>query len=150
MKDILYEIGTIARALDSISNMEFKEQSLTKGQYLYVVRIYEHPGIILENLADMLKVDKTTASRAVQKLEEKGIIERKMQTNNKKNKQLYVTEKGAALYVFVMKEHQYSAQVALQQFTEDETHQLLALLQKVRLNIEHDWEFVKKGGKRQY
>lgn len=33
MKEILREIGMIARALDSISNIEFKEFDLTKGQY---------------------------------------------------------------------------------------------------------------------
>ena len=33
MKEILREIGMIARALDSISNIEFKEYELTKGQY---------------------------------------------------------------------------------------------------------------------
>jgi hypothetical protein len=32
MKEILREIGMIARALDSISNIEFKEFDLTKGQ----------------------------------------------------------------------------------------------------------------------
>ncbi len=44
MKEILREIGMIARALDSISNIEFKEYELTKGQYLYLVRICESPG----------------------------------------------------------------------------------------------------------
>ena len=34
MKDNLREIGMIARALDSISNIEFKEFDLTKGQIL--------------------------------------------------------------------------------------------------------------------
>ena len=42
MKEILREIGMIARALDSISNIEFKEYELTKGQYLYLVRICEN------------------------------------------------------------------------------------------------------------
>ncbi|HWL27143.1 MAG TPA: MarR family transcriptional regulator, partial [Ureibacillus sp.] len=51
MQEILREIGMIARALDSISNIEFKELDLTKGQYLYLVRIYENPGIIQEKLA---------------------------------------------------------------------------------------------------
>ena len=40
MTEILREIGMIARALDSISNIEFKELELAKGQYLYLVRIY--------------------------------------------------------------------------------------------------------------
>ncbi|BBP87512.1 hypothetical protein BsIDN1_11300 [Bacillus safensis] len=77
MKEILREIGVIARALDSISNIEFKEYDLTKGQYLYLVRICEEPGIIQEKLAEMIKVDRTTAARAIKKLELHGFIEKK-------------------------------------------------------------------------
>ncbi len=88
MKDILREIGMIARALDSISNIEFKEHDLTKGQYLYLVRICENPGIIQEKLAEMIKVDRTTAARAIKKLEMKGFIERRDDEYNKKKKTL--------------------------------------------------------------
>ncbi|PJO42198.1 MarR family winged helix-turn-helix transcriptional regulator, partial [Lysinibacillus xylanilyticus] len=77
MKEILRDIGAIARALDSISNIEFKELDLTKGQYLYVTRICENPGIIQEKVAELLKVDRTTASRAIQKLETKGFVEKR-------------------------------------------------------------------------
>ena len=86
MTDILREIGMIARALDSISNIEFKELDLTKGQYLYVVRICENPGIIQEKLAEMIKVDRTTANRAIKKLEMNGFIEKKDDEQNKKIK----------------------------------------------------------------
>ena len=74
MKEILREIGMIARALDSISNIEFKEYDLTKGQYLYLVRICENPGIIQEKVAELIKVDRTTAARAIKKLEMNGFI----------------------------------------------------------------------------
>lgn len=86
MKEILREIGVIARALDSISNIEFKEYDLTKGQYLYLVRICEEPGIIQEKLAEMIKVDRTTAARAIKKLELHGFIEKKDDPVNKKSK----------------------------------------------------------------
>ena len=69
MEDILRDIGVIARALDSISNIEFKEIDLTKGQFIYLTRICENPGIIQEKLAEMLKIDRTTASRAIKNLE---------------------------------------------------------------------------------
>lgn len=55
MKDILRDIGVIARALDSISNIEFKELNLAKGQFIYLVRICENQGIIQEKLVDILK-----------------------------------------------------------------------------------------------
>ena len=57
---ILREIGIIARALDSIANIEFRDIDLARGQYLYLVRIAENPGIIQEELSDLLKVDRST------------------------------------------------------------------------------------------
>jgi DNA-binding MarR family transcriptional regulator len=150
MKDILREIGMIARALDSISNIEFKEYDLTKGQYLYLVRICENPGIIQEKLAEMIKVDRTTAARAIKKLEMNGFIEKKDDEHNKKIKKLFPTEKGKNVYPFIRGENDYSNTVALEGFSESEVETIQHLLQRVRKNIEKDWEYVKKGNKRIY
>ncbi|MCY7798531.1 MarR family transcriptional regulator [Bacillus haynesii] len=150
MKDILREIGMIARALDSISNIEFKEHDLTKGQYLYLVRICENPGIIQEKLAEMIKVDRTTAARAIKKLEMKGFIERRDDEHNKKIKKLFPTEKGNEVFPFIKRENDYSNCVALEGFSKGEAETIFNLLQRVRKNVEKDWEFVKKGNKRNY
>ncbi|WP_309119274.1 MarR family transcriptional regulator [Paenibacillus sp.] len=150
MKEILREIGMIARALDSISNIEFKEYELTKGQYLYLVRVCENPGIIQEKLAEMIKVDRTTAARAVQKLENNGFIEKKDDPQNKKIKKLFPTERGENVYPFIKREHEYSNSVALSGLSEKEADTLFTLLKRIRKNIEKDWEFVKKGNKRNY
>jgi DNA-binding MarR family transcriptional regulator len=150
MKEILREIGMIARALDSISNIEFKEFELTKGQYLYLVRICENPGIIQEKVAELIKVDRTTAARAIQKLEMNGFIEKKDDQHNKKIKKLFPTEKGENVYPFIKSENDYSNSVALEGCSEEEVDTIFNLLQRVRKNIEKDWEFVKKGNKRNY
>ncbi|MGG1629655.1 MarR family winged helix-turn-helix transcriptional regulator [Rossellomorea sp. NRS-1567] len=150
MKGILREIGMIARALDSISNIEFKEYDLTKGQYLYLVRICENPGIIQEKVAEMIKVDRTTASRAIKKLEINGFIEKKEDNQNKKIKKLFPTEKGETVYPFIKRENDHSDLMALEGFSDSEEEMILNLLQRVRANVEKDWEYVKKGNKRQY
>jgi DNA-binding MarR family transcriptional regulator len=150
MQEILREIGMIARALDSISNIEFKEYDLTKGQYLYLVRLYENPGIIQEKLAEMIKVDRTTAARAIKKLEMNGFIEKKEDQHNKKIKRLFPTDKGKEVYPFIKRENDYSNLVALAGFSEREVESIFNLLQRVRKNIEKDWEYVKKGNKRNY
>lgn len=150
MKEILREIGMIARALDSISNIEFKEYDLTKGQYLYLVRICESPGIIQEKLAELIKVDRTTASRAIKKLEMNGFVEKKDDNLNKKIKKLFPTEKGKNVYPFIIRENKYSNCVALEGFSEIEIETIFTLLQRVRKNVEKDWDYVKKGNKRSY
>lgn len=150
MVEILRSIGVIARSLDSISNIEFKDYDLTKGQYLYLVRIYENPGIIQEKLAGMIKVDKTTAARAIKKLEKNNFIVRKQSADNKKEKKLYVTDKGKKVYPVINRENVYSNQVALKGLDAAEQKRILKLLKIVENNIASDWEYVKKGNKREY
>ncbi|MCC2931590.1 MarR family winged helix-turn-helix transcriptional regulator [Bacillus sp. LBG-1-113] len=150
MKEILREIGMIARALDSISNIGFKEYNLTKGQYLYLVRICENPGIIQEKLAEMIKVDRTTAARAIKKLEMNGFIKKMDDDHNKKIKKLFPTEKGKDVFPVIKRENDHSNSVALAGFSEKEAETIFHLLQRIRKNVEVDWEYVKKGNKRDY
>ena len=146
----LREIGMIARALDSISNVEFKEFNLTKGQYLYLVRIVEQPDIIQEALSDLIMVDRTTVSRAVKKLITDGLVEKRDNPDNLKIKHLRATENGRAIYQVIKRENVYSEAVALQGFSNAEVQQLNAMLTRMRENVAADWNAVKKGQHRNY
>lgn len=150
MEEILRPIGVIARSLDSIANIEFKDIDLSRGQYLYLARICEQPGINLERLASVLKVDKTTAARAIQKLEKKDLIVRQTDPSNKKIKRIYPTDLGTKIYPLLQREQQYSNKTALAGFSETEKKQLSSLLNRVVANVEGDWDIVKNGGKREY
>ncbi|MDU5333960.1 MarR family transcriptional regulator [Enterococcus sp.] len=150
MIDVLRDIGAIARALDSIANIEFKDFQLSKGQYLYLIRISENPGIIPDKLAEMIKVDRTTAARAIKKLEEKGFIKKKTDVENKKIRRLFITEKGAELAPIIKLENDYSNQIALQQLSEQEIAAFSQTLKKVVANIDDEWLSVKKGNKWPY
>lgn len=147
---VLREIGIIARALDSIANIEFRDIDLARGQYLYLVRIAENPGIIQEELSELLKVDRSTVARSVKKLEGKGLVQQKAAKDNKKNKEWFVTEKGEKLYPLILAENDYSEETSLQGFSQAEVQALEKMLIRVRENITGDWEAVKKGQKRNY
>ncbi|MFC6290919.1 MarR family winged helix-turn-helix transcriptional regulator [Levilactobacillus angrenensis] len=150
MTEVLRPIGSIARALESIANREFQQVALTKGQYLYLARVAEQPGIILERLTELLKVDRTTASRAIQKLTTAGLLEKRPDDTNHKIKRLFVTARGAAIYPLVQRENTYSNSVALDGFTPAEAQQLAAYLQRVDDNIAASWRAVKQGQTRNY
>lgn len=150
MKDVLREIGMIARCLDSISNVEFQHLNLSRGQYLYLYRICENPGIIPNQLAELIKVDRTTAARAISKLESDGFIRKQAAVDNKKNKELYPTDAGLQAWEFIRREGIHSDQVTLAGLTEEEIETAVSLLRRMRHNIEVDWRFVKKGGRRPY
>ena len=147
---ILREIGIIARALDSIANIEFRDLELARGQYLYLVRIAEHPGMIQEELSEVLKVDRSTVARSVKKLEERGLIQQRPMVENLKIKEWELTKKGREIYPFILGENLCSENTALKGFSKKEVAQLEEYLVRVRENITLDWELVKKGQKRNY
>lgn len=148
--EVLRPIGIIARALDSIANIEFKQYDLAKGQYLYLVRIGENPGLIQEHLAEMVKVDRTTAARSVQKLEVKGLVNRLPDNSNKKIKRLFLSEQGKKIYPIIERENAYSNQIALESLTDEQSAELERLLNIVSRNIDKNWDYVKKGNQRHY
>lgn len=150
MKEILREIGMISRCCTTISDIEFKEINLSKGQYLYLVRIYENPGIIQDKVASLLKVDRSTAAKSIKKLVEHGLVKKEKDEHNKKELKLYCTEKGAELYPFLQREEEYSTEVITENITQDEIETTLKTLYKMRINIEKEWENMKKGIIRRY
>ncbi|MFV0480880.1 MAG: MarR family winged helix-turn-helix transcriptional regulator [Campylobacteraceae bacterium] len=150
MKEILREIGIIARCLATISDIEFKELNLSKGQYLYLVRVHENPGIIQEKLANLLKVDRTTTAKAVKKLIETGYIQKVQTEYNKKEFRLFCTQKGKDTYLFLKNEEDYTATISLSNLTNGEKENLLKMLASMRTNIEDEWMQIKRGIKRDY
>ena len=103
-KIILREIGKIYRALNSFSDSILKQHNLEKGQYQYLLRVNENPGINQQNLSSILLVDKTTTAKSVNKLVNKGYVSKKVAVADKRNFNLYTTEKGKQLCYFLDKE----------------------------------------------
>ncbi|OAA92163.1 MarR family winged helix-turn-helix transcriptional regulator [Clostridium ljungdahlii] len=118
--------------------------------YAYLVRICKNPGIIQERVSEILKVDRATASRAIQKLERSGFISKKNDPNNRKISLLFPTKKGQEVYEILHEEEKYSSKVSLQDISREDQKVLLTLLKKMRTSLEPDWALVKKGGQREY
>jgi DNA-binding MarR family transcriptional regulator len=140
---VLRETGMLARCIQSISDINFKEQHLKKGQYIYLTRICENPGISLIDLATMLKVDKSSATKAIQKLEEAGYISKKRDNDDKRLWRLFPEEKGMQVYKVVIKEENRNIRVCFKGFSEEEKELALCLARKMRENIEEDWKEIK-------
>ncbi|GIM32424.1 MarR family winged helix-turn-helix transcriptional regulator [Paraclostridium bifermentans] len=147
---ILREIGKIARCLQTISDVEFREIGLEKGQYLFLVRICENPGINQEVLSNLLNVDRTTTAKAIKKLVEKDYVIKRHNAKDKRAYELYPSEKASQIHLILKSEEELSTENSLNGFSEEEVDILFTLLERMRKNIEKDWEYVKKGNKRDY
>ena len=91
--DMGMSIALLYRYSQSYFNEEFKKFGLGNGQYVFLLHLLDHEGINQETLAHMVKIDKTTAARAVAKLVEAGYVRRRISDSDRRAYVLTTTEK---------------------------------------------------------
>jgi len=140
---ILREIGTLSRCIHTISDTKFKELNLQKGQFIFLTRVCENPGINQIDLSNLLKVDKTTTTKAIQKLIATGYIRKTRDDLDKRMWRLYAEKKGLEIYPLVIEEENRNIAVCFTNFTEEEKESVQQLVKKMRQNIENKWKILK-------
>lgn len=116
---------------------------MQKGQFIFLTRICENPGINFIDLSNMLKVDKTTTTKAVQKLIVSGYIDKQSDKNDKRGSNLFPTEKSLEVYDLIIQEENSNIEVCLNDFSKEEKAVINKLLKKMSENIEEDWKKLK-------
>ena len=141
---ILREIGALTRTIHAIIEIKFKALRLKKGQSIYLTRIYENPGINMKELSQLLMVDKTTTSKVVQKLITEKLIYKTQGTQDKRVYQLFPTVKATQAYNVIIDEENRLTSSCYAGLDKVQQETVLALIKKMRLNIEDDWFTLKR------
>ncbi|CAH2213038.1 MarR family winged helix-turn-helix transcriptional regulator [Tepidibacter aestuarii] len=140
---ILREVGTLSRTIHAISDMKFKKLNLQKGQFIFLTRICENPGISLMQLSILLKVDKTTTTKVIQKLMNEGYINKEKDEVDKRIYRLFPTEKVLNIYNSVIEEENRNIEICFKGFTDEEKSVVYELIKKMKENIEANWHELK-------
>lgn len=138
--DVLRGIGAISRCIQTINDSKLKQLNLERGQFVFLTRICENEGINPIDLSIMLKVDKATTTKAIQKMESKGLIERKRDNNDKRMWRLYPRPEAFNLYSLIIREENENISICFSDFTEDESLLACEFIKKMEINIEKKWE----------
>ena len=133
--------GYLFRRMQQIAVSIFVEEcsacDLTPVQYASLVGIRTHPGIDATRLSAVIAFDRSTLGSVIERLEVKGLIERKPAPEDKRVKLLYLTKSGAALLRDIMPSVDRAQARMLQPLKPADRKTLLALMtQLVDLNNE--------------
>jgi len=112
----------------------FKEIGLTGTQHNYIAVIHNHSGIYQHQLAKKLIVNKSNITRQLNLLEQNGFITRRLDSNNRRQVNVYPTDKAIESYPKIRQVLANWNDILLQGFTDDEKLQLNTLLDKVYQN----------------
>ncbi len=133
----------LARAIQSISDIKFKEINLQRGQFVFLTRVCENPGINQIDLSNLLKVDKATTTKAIQKLIDVGYITKVRDEEDKRMWRLYPAEKAKSVYSIIIEAENRNIAVCFATFAESEKLSVYNLVKRMRQNIEEEWKKLK-------
>lgn len=113
---------------------QLKQYNINKGQYIFLNALYKKEGVRQEQLSDYLKIDKGTTAKAIKKLEDDKYIIRKVDANDKRAYNVYLTEKALKVKPMVRKAMMAWTDILFSGFSEEEKKTTLALLERMGEN----------------
>lgn len=125
-------ISLIYRKHAQYLNENLKAQDLTFGLYPLLIEIYKNDGIIQEDLAKLFYLNESTITRNLEKLENKGLINR---TPQKRKKIITITDKGSIIAQNVMNYEENWDEIIKKDLTEEEYNSFKNILIKITEGI---------------
>lgn len=117
---IFREIDNLSRHINGIYEKIFKKYGLQRGQFVFITRIVENQNINLKQLARNVRVDKTTVTKAIQKLEDSGYIIKQTDHIDNRVIHLFPTEKSIHIYNCIIQEKNQILGNLINKFTPEE------------------------------
>jgi len=108
---------------------------LAPEQYLVIALLLKKEGISQNEIADTLKKDKSSITRMLASLEQKGFIKRTGSAIDRRAVQVYLTDEGRALSDDVDRISIRTKELLNSGFTDEELTELKRLLMKVSGNV---------------
>ena len=134
MHDLYEHPGHLLRRAQQISVSIFYDEmgsELTPVQYAILTRLAAHPGIDQVSLAGLAAIDTSTGATVCARLEEKGLLERKVIPHNRRQRALTITAAGTRLLDTLVPGAQRLRQRLLDPLNLEEQAQFMALLAKL-------------------
>lgn len=129
------QVTLAARLLRTRFDQRAKTLALTRPQWRTIVTVRYNEGATQREIAELLEIAPVTVGRIVDRLEAAGLVERRIDTIDRRINRLYLTPKSGPIFDRLAELGQDEQQSALAGLSFDEQQQLAALLDRVIDNL---------------
>ena len=127
-------ISVVDRHTQMYVSRRLRHYGVGAGQISFLMRLYKEDGVSQDSLAKELVVDKATVTRAVQSLEEAGLITRRPCTEDRRKNLVFLTEQAHTAREEIEQAMRAWTMVLTKGVEEEERQQLVHLLKHASAN----------------
>lgn len=125
----------IARLMRTVFDRRVKALGITRPQWLAIVRLNRKPGASQSELADMMEIEKAPAGKIVDRLEERGWVERRPDPVDRRINRIFLTDRGERVFAVISPIARSTVSDALTDLTDHDITLLTQLLARVKSRL---------------
>ena len=125
----------VARLMRTVFGRRVKALGLTRTQWLALVRLNRRPGASQSELADMMEIEKAPAGKIVDRMEEKGWVERRPDPLDRRINRIHLTDRGERIFAAIQPISMSTVDDALDDLSALERVRLTSLLSRVKTRL---------------
>jgi MarR family transcriptional regulator for hemolysin len=96
-REILTTIVTLARLIRVEADKRARAHGMTRAQWVILLNVHRRPGMLQKELAEVLEVEPISVARLVDRLEARGMVERRGDPMDRRCWRLHLTESARPL-----------------------------------------------------
>ncbi len=96
-RDLLSDVITLARLIRTAADKRARAHGMTRAQWAILIRLEAQPGLLQKELADLLEVEPITVARLIDRLEARGMVERRPDPMDRRCWRLHLTDASRPL-----------------------------------------------------
>lgn len=130
-----FHLAQVCRTRRNLIAVIVEPFGLHVGQDLIMVQLWNEEGLTQTQLAERVGIDVSTMTKALQRLERNGFVERHQDTEDTRVWRVCLTERGRALDPIVTEHWNQAEQHTFAGFTADEHALLCSFLERIKQNL---------------
>lgn len=89
--DLLLLIHDVARLMRTRADQRARAHGMTRAQWVILIRLHMRPGMSQNELAGLVEVEPITVARLIDRLESRGLVERRLDPRDRRVRRLHLT-----------------------------------------------------------
>jgi MarR family transcriptional regulator for hemolysin len=134
-RDIVGAIVTLARLIRTEADKRARAHGMTRAQWTILLNLEKDPGLLQKELAEVLEVEPITVARLVDRLEARGMVERRGDPTDRRCWRLHLTDGSRPLMAEIGTQVSDLADIVTAGLPEETRRLVLAALGQMRDSI---------------
>ena len=139
-RNVGFLVHDVARLMRTVFDRRMRELGLTRSQWWVLTHLYFHEGITQTEFSSILEIERASLGRLLDRLEEKGWLERRADPADRRIKRVYLTGEVEPLMRAMRARAATVRSTTLAGLDSDQAERLIGLLVHVKGNLTAELE----------